>query len=488
MIDYGTWQQIRKLAADGLSAPRIAAELSLDVKTARKWMARERFGPRKAAVRGSKLDPHKGTIQRMLDKHPYSARQILRTIRGQGYTGGRSILQEYVARTRPPKTKAYLKLAFAPGECAQVDWGHAGSVQVGGTRRKLSFFVMTLGYSRMMYVRFTLSQQMEYFLDCHAQAFRFFGGVPEKVMVDNLKSAVLSHPRGGAPEYHPRYLDLAAHYGFEPRACNVRAPHEKGIVERAVAYVRDSLLLGLDPQSFGPINPQARLWLDEVANPRTHRELGERPVDRFEAERRALRPLPEADYDCAVTTGVTAGSQFRVTLETNRYSVPAQYAGRRLTMRRTPERVELFHEHQLIASHPRCHDRRRDLLDEEHQKPLLAHRKNAKEQQATAYLMRLTPAAETYVRGIRERRLNPRRELLKTAALAEIHGEAALRRALEDATELGAFSSEYVLNLLKQRARPLTEKGVLHITRNEDLLDLELPEPDLSIYEQHDEP
>jgi len=488
MIDYTTWHQIRALAEDGgLNAAQIATELSLDPKTVRKWIDCERFTPRKPAVRRSKLDPYKPMIQRMLDKHPYSAQQILRAIRKEGYPGGRSILQEYVARMRPPKTKAYLKLAFAPGECAQVDWGHAGSVRVGNTRRQLSFFVMTLGHSRMMYVHFTLSQRMEYFLGCHVEAFRFFGGVPEKVMIDNLKSAVRSHPRGGAPDYHPRYLDLAAHYGFEPRACNVRAPHEKGMVERAVSYVRGSLLRGLDPQSFGPINPQARLWLDQVANLRTHRELSERPVDRFEDERRALKPLPAADYDSAVWSAVTANSQFRVTLDTNRYSVPAEYAGRRLSMRRTPDKVEFFHEHRLIASHTRSHERRADVLDEEHQRELLAHKKNAKEQQALARLLRLTPKAEAYVQGIRERRMNARRELLRTAALAEIHGEEALRRAIEDATELEAFSCEYVLNLLEQRARPLTEKGVLHLTRGEDLLDLELPEPDLSIYEKTSE-
>lgn len=484
MIDYATWCEIRRLAAEGLKAPQIASGLGLDVKTVRKWMDADRFAPRKAAIRTSKLDPYKPMIRRMLEAHPYSAQQILRAIRKEGYPGGRSILQAYVGRVRPPKTKAFAKLAFAPGECAQVDWGHAGSVRVGNTRRRLSFFVMALGHSRMMYVEFTLSEQMEYFLGCHVNAFRFFGGVPDKVMVDNLKSAVLEHPRGGLPVYHPRYLDLASHYGFEPRACNVRAPHEKGLVERAVGYVRDSLLNGLSPESFAPLNPQARLWLDEVANLRVHRELGERPIDRFETERTALRPLPPADYDIGVVSDVTASSQFRVTLDTNRYSVPAEYAGRRLRLRRTPERVEFFHEHRLVASHVRSHERRTDVLNEEHQRALLAYKKNAKEQQALARLLRLSPQAEAFVLGVRERRLNARRELLRTAALAEIHGEEALRRALEDAVELEAFSSEYVLNLLQQRARPLPEKGVLHLTRNEDLLDLELPEPDLSIYHQ----
>ena len=355
MIEYTTWCEIRRLAESGLSVPRIAEAMGLNPKTVLKGSRAETFRPRTSPARASKLDAYKPMILRMLDNHPYTAQQILRHIRKEGYTGGRSILQEYVARVRPSKKKAYATLAFAPGECAQVDWGHAGSVRVGTTRRRLSFFVMSLGYSRMMYVEFTLSQQMEFFLAAHRNALEFFGGVPEKILVDNLKSAVLEHPRGGAPVYHPRYLELAAHYGFEPRACNVRAPHEKGIVERAVSYVRASFLNGLTPDTFGPINPQCRLWLDEVANLREHKELGERPADRFEAERKALRPLPIAGYDASLSRSVTASSQFRVVLDTNRYSVPAEYAGRRLTMRVCPARVCFYHEHRLIAEHRRIY-------------------------------------------------------------------------------------------------------------------------------------
>ena len=486
MIDYTLWCEIHRLAGTGLSAPRIAAALSLDPKTVRRRLAETSYPQRKATIRKSKLDPFKDRIVRLLERHPYTNEQILREIRAQGYTGGRSILGDYIRRVRPPRRKrAYETLAFAPGECAQVDWGHAGSVRVGNTRRRLSFFVMTLGHSRMMYVEFTLSQRMEYFLGCHANALEFFGGTPRKVMVDNLRSAVLSHPRGGVPEYHPRYLDLAAHYGFEPRACNVRAPHEKGQVERAVAYVRDSFLNGLEPESFAPINPQARLWLDGVANLREHRELKQRPVDRFEDERKALLPLPAAPYDAGIDSTVTASSQFRIVVDTNRYSVPAEYASRRLHLRRYPDRLRVHHDHQLIAEHPRSHERRRDILIEDHQRALLAQRRNAREQRALARLLRLTPAAEPFVQGLQERRFRARHHILKLAALIDIHGPDPVRRAVEDALELEAYSVEYILNLLEQRARPLPEAGPLHLTRNEDLLELELPEPDLSVHEQH---
>jgi hypothetical protein len=211
-------------------------------------------------------------------------------------------------------------------------------------------------------------------------------------------------------------------------------------------------------------------------------------VDRFETERKALGALPVHPYDVGTSKPVSANSQFRVVLDTNRYSVPAEYAGRRLLLRAYPEQVRLYHDHKLIAEHPRSYQRRQDVLKDDHQKALLAHRKNAREQQALARLLRLSPQAEAFVQGLQDRRLRSRNHILKVAALIDIYGEEALRRALEDAVDFEAFSSEYILNLLEQRKRPLSEAGPLHLTRNEDLLDLELPEPDISIYEQKDNP
>lgn len=487
MIDYTIWCEIRRLSETGLKVPQIARSLLLNPKTVQKWVDQP-YARRKASGRSSKLDPYKAQIRRMIDQEAYTGEQILREIRKQGYPGGRSILQEYLSGIRPARKKAFATLSFAPGECAQVDWGHAGTVQVGNTRRRLSFFVMTLGYSRMIYVEFTLSEKMEHFLGCHKNAFEFFGGVPEKVMIDNLKSAVLEHPKGGPVRYHPRYLDFAAHYGFEPRACNVRSPHEKGQVERAVSYVRSSFLNGLNPQQFAPINPQARLWQDTVANLRIHKELNERPIDRFDhLEKAALNPPGLQPYDVGISSQTSANSQFRVVLDTNKYSVPAEYAGRRLTLRQYPDQVLIYHEHNLIATHSRSYQRRQDILIEDHQRTLLAYKKNAREQQALSRLLRLSPQAELFVQGLQNRNLRARHHILKVCALVDIYGEEALRRALEDAVELEAFHSEYILNLLEQRSRPLPEAGPLHLTRNEDMLNLELPEPDLSVYEPESE-
>jgi len=138
MIDYELFSKINHLNQnDGLTAQQIARELVLDVRTVDKWLNEKQYRPRRSAQRPSKLDPFKSDIVRMLERHAYTATQILQQIREQGFDGRYTIVKEYVRKIRPPKHKAFLKLSFTPGECAQVDWGSYGSVDVGNTRRRL---------------------------------------------------------------------------------------------------------------------------------------------------------------------------------------------------------------------------------------------------------------------------------------------------------------------------------------------------------------
>ena len=192
MIDYETFCKIHDCHhRQGLTIAQTARLLGVHPRTVATWLARARFTQRRSRPRPSKLDPFKPSITRLLDTHPYSAQQIFQRLREEGYRGGISILRDYVRRIRPPQRPVYLKLHFSRGECAQVDWGAFGSIAVGNTRRRLSFFVMVLAFSRQMYVEFTVSQTMEHFLACHEHAFRAFGGVPIKVMVDFVSGNII---------------------------------------------------------------------------------------------------------------------------------------------------------------------------------------------------------------------------------------------------------------------------------------------------------
>jgi transposase len=336
VIDYETFAKIHDCHdRQGLTIAQTARSLGLHPQTVATWLKRPRFERRRSRPRGSILDAFKSRITRLLDTHPYSAQQILQRLREEGYDGGITILRDYVRRIRPPKRPVYLKLHFSPGECAQVDWGAYRTVAVDNTRRRLSFFVMVLAFSRRMYVEFTVSQTMEHFLACHEHAFAAWGGVPSKIMVDNLKSAVLQRLAGTAPVFNPRYLDFAHHHGFTIAPCNVGRGNEKGRVESGVGYVKKNFLHGIELTDLSTIQAAAQVWLDTIANLRIHGETHQRPIDLFEQECSHFRPLNPNPYDIAHTAIGIASSQFRITLDTNQYSVPASYAHRRVTVKAT---------------------------------------------------------------------------------------------------------------------------------------------------------
>jgi transposase len=488
MIDFETYCRIKKLSDEGFSITKIAHTLGLTRHTVTRWSDTPRFRPRQGGSRPSKLDPFKGEIQRLLEKYDYTAAQIVIKLKELGFAGGSTIVSEYVAKVRPRSGPAFLTLCFAPGECAQIDWGQFGTVSCGTTRRKLSFFLMVLCYSRMLYLEFTVRQTAEHFYQCLSNAFSYFGGVPQKVMFDNAKCAVLSHILGRAPVFNPRYLDCAAHYGFTPIACAPRKGNEKGRVENGVGYVKKNMLAGLEISSFAGLGPEAIRWRDEVANVRLHGETRRRPVDLFPEEKRLLQPLPAALYDVGTISDVRACRQFRIRLDSNRYSVPAKYAGKKLTLKAYPDFLCFYSEQEgLIARHLRSYDRNQDISDREHDKALLTRRKRARDQHLLKIFLSLSPEAQLYYAGLSERRFHAMPHVEKIVALTEIYGVDVVARVMRDALEFQAFSAEYVANVCEARLRLLPQPQPLMLTRNSDLLELDLPHPDLSVYEKEDQ-
>lgn len=187
-------------------------------------------------------------------------------------------------------------------------------------------------------------------------------------------------------------------------------------------------------------------------------------------------------YDVANISQVRACKQFRITLDTNRYSVPAEYAGQRLTLKTYPDRLCIYHQEKLIARHVRTYDRRQDIEDPDHPKELIAQRKKARDQKIIMRFLMLSPKSQPYYQQMEQRRTNFHHHIIKIVGLSEIYGTDAVARAIEDACEIQAFSSEYIANILEQRKRLLPEPGTLFLTRRQDLLDLDIPEPDITLY------
>lgn len=488
MINYEMYCRIKQYAqAENLVPSQIAAATGLDERTVSYWLGKERYEQRLKTKRTSCLDPYKDYILRQIEKHPFTGQQIFLRLKEQGFKGGYSTVKAYLKIVRPKRQTAYLTLSFAPGECAQVDWGSFGTVRVGGTTRRLSFFLMVLCHSRMLYLEFTVLQKMEHFLNCHKNAFEFFGAVPERIMVDNLKSAVLQRLAGADPVFNPHYADFAKHYGFGISPCNPGKGNEKGRVENGVGYVKKNLLAGLEPCDFSTITPLARQWMDSVANVRIHGETKKRPLDIFQTEKVALRTLPVMAYDIGTVTTVRASSQFRIVLDTNRYSVPAEYASTRLILKAYPDILCVYHEDKLVARHVRSYDRNRDFEHPDHPKELLAKKRRASDTRMYATFISISARAESYYNELSARVFNPRHHVRLIVALIEIHGKEAVARAMEDAFEFHAFRAEYIANLLEQQLCKPEPPGALQLTRRSDLLDIELQAPDLSVYDNYSE-
>jgi DUF971 family protein len=216
---------------------------------------------------------------------------------------------------------------------------------------------------------------------------------------------------------------------------------------------------------------------------RLHGETRKEPLELWQTEKPYLNPLPTHPFDIATVSQVRASRQFRITLDTNHYSVPAHLAGQALTLKTYPDRLYLYYQNKLVARHTRSYDRHRDFEDPDHPKPLLEQRKKARDHQLFRRFVALSPQAEVYYQELEQRRLNPPHHVRKIVALSDVYGQEAVARAIADAIEYQAFASDYIANLLEQRARFTPEASPLHLTRREDLLDIHLQPPDLSLYQ-----
>ena len=483
MTDYETFQRIKHLHDnENLNISQIAGELKLSRPTVRCHLAKKKHEASKRPSRVSKLDPYKDIIRGYVNRYAYTAVQIFQMIKEEGYEGGEGILRSYIAKIRPPERKAYLTLNFSPGECGQVDFGYCGTIQVGNENRRLYVFMMTLCHSRMIYAEFIMRQNTEHFLQCHRNAFEYFGGVPEKVMVDNCKVAVSDASRYGSAVINAHYADLASHYNFKVVACGVRKPYEKGIVERGIGYLKKNFLNGLRKSTLAAINHGVRQWMENVANIRIHGVTKKQPVELFREEKEAMKALPLFPYDCCVTHNVRVNKQYRVVFESNRYSVPPELVGEQLDLKVYPTRVLFAHHGKLVAEHERSYEKYKDTVDSEHDKALMEKRKLQKSRRLLNNFFALGEIAEKYEKGLNSKRNNPRRHIRQIMGLIETFGSTEVKKAMQDTCDLEVFSADAVLNILEIRRRPRLEPSPLRLTRKTDCLDIELPEVDLEVY------
>lgn len=292
MLKGGSVMEIMRLHGEGLSIREIARRTGLARNTVRKYLRQPAVPRYKARPRrASKLDPFKPYLEQRMAEGVFNANRLLRELQARGYTGGKTILKDFLRPYRPARRpQAVLRFEPAPGEQAQVDWGEFVYLDSKGQRRKFYGFVLVLSYSRAMYVEFVEQQDLSTLLRCHLHAFAALGGVPKTILYDNMKTVVLRRHEA-AVEYHPRLLDFALLAGFAPRACRPYRAQTKGRVERAIGYLKQHFWPAVRFTDLADLNRQVQAWVAEVAHQRLHGTTGQRPADRLAQEQPHLTPL-----------------------------------------------------------------------------------------------------------------------------------------------------------------------------------------------------
>jgi transposase len=344
---------IKALKERGVYQKDIAEQLGVHPKTVSRALRREGAPERKRKKRGSKLDPYKPLIDELLAAGVWNAQVILRELEGRGYVGKSTILRDYIKPMRALRNgKATVRFETEPGRQLQSDWGNL-TTEIAGRETKVHFIVNLLGYSRRFHFWCCERKDAEHTYEGIIRSLEHFGGVPQEVLVDNQKATVLVHPSNGQVRFNERFLDLAGHYGFTPRACRPYRARTKGKDERMVGYIKGNFFVRYRVfDSWAHLNQLAEQWLVTEADQRLHGTVKEVVAERFEREQPLLLEPPAVRYDTSYFETRQVSWDGYIEVRGNRYSVPGDLVGRTVTVRiGLDDHLRIFAGDYLVASH-----------------------------------------------------------------------------------------------------------------------------------------
>jgi len=344
--------EIRSDYKKGLNYTEIARKYNIDPRTAKKYAHSESKPVYNLTdPKPSKLDPYKPQINIWLEEAPYSAQRIWEKLVEQGFAGSYTIVKHYVrGRKEQLNEKATIRFETMPGQQAQVDWAHFEDrhIIVNGIEKKLYCFLIILGFSRMRYIEFVADMSTTTLIRCHINAFRYFGGYPEEILYDNMKQVVIKRLlKQEDSTMNSQFEDFAGFYGFRPILCRPYRGQTKGKVERTVSFVRDNLMTGIKYDSLDDLNRQALSWCDKV-NGKIHATTGEIPKERLPRER--LAPI-NREYIIDKINLRKVEKDCLISYSGNKYSVPAEYALKHVTVVVLDNMLAVYSEGKQVALH-----------------------------------------------------------------------------------------------------------------------------------------
>jgi transposase len=477
------WMDIHILRQQGLSIRKIAALRGLSRNAVRRAL-RSNTSPsdKRRREKGIKLAPFTSMIDVWLNDPVtalWTTERIFDELQERGYDGGCTVVREYVRPLRhKPLVMAQARFLVKPGQQIQIDWAEMGPVQIDSMTRKVYVFVAIMAWSRALFVRFTTDMELLTWLHCHQRAFHFFGGVPEEVLIDNLKTGVLSRA-GNTVRWNAKYEELAVAMSFRPIAHFPMRPKTKGRVERIVRFVRERFFVGRELIDLEHLNAEAESWLAKRANRRIHRITRERPCDRFEIERNALHAFPA--YDLFLEEKRVADAYALVSFKGARYSIPPQYARRPLTLQCRPEALHFLVDGQLVATHRYAPVGVRLVQRPEHLPPAPKPRHERFHHLACAVIERFGDLGGRYVAAIEKRAPHAPLAILREVLEQENHYDRCAVAAVMDSLLGLGIVKHGVLSTLCRRLGATLKLRPISLA---DLPHIEVEQRSLSVYDE----
>ena len=483
-IDKQTIFEIHRLNDLGWTERKIAKHLRISRPSVNKYLLNPDQAPVKRAKRVSKLDPYRDLIKQFVEQDPQvKTPVVLQRLQDKGFDGKITILLDYLQKLRGPQSSptAFIRFESPPGKQMQIDWGHFGHLQYQDTKRKLYALAVIEAYSRMFYIEFTHSQRQESLHQCLLNAFIFFAGAPEEIVVDNMITAVIER-QGSLIRFNDAFLDFLRIFHITPIACNLGAPHEKGKVENVIKYLRQNFWPLRTFRDLCDVNRQVRKWLDTVANVRVHRTTLKRPRDRFEDV--CLRPLPELLPDCRETETLKVYKDFAVRFDSNTYTVPPWAIGKQVTLKADRKTVIIFYQHKKITVHDRSWQRGQRIETPSHKEQVKKLRRKLWLDKDIAAFSSIGKEAVTYLQALSQARKPIKKNVLKLLSLKDDYGTLSIIYALKKALAHNAIGADYIENILYQEMTPKKQHPPVRL-KKEALNNIRLPEPSLAEYDAH---
>lgn len=462
---------------EGLSERRIATELGVSRNTVSKYLTEAEPPTTMTRQKSYGNRTYSDEVQRVLPvidewlkndqtvwkKQKHTAVRIhARLVKEYGFTGSASNIRAIVARRKNKLKEVFIPLQFQLGHQFQFDWGEA-DVTLQGRMRRVYLFCIQLSASRKRFVRAYLHERQEAFLDGFVQAFNYLGGVPAEGLLDNLKSAVVKILAGRDRVEQETFQALQAHYLFKAEFCNVRSGNEKGQVEGLVGYARRNALVPVpDVQSLDDLNEHLITWCEQSEQLDTVPHTGERVADVWLREKEVLHPLPPQPFEACRLRSVTVSKTSTIAFETNQYSVPSAYVGRRVWLKAFVDHLSVVAQNEIIATHARCNERDQLILILDHYLDVLLRKPRAVRDAAAMQGVNIPEEIRVFQREMRRRHgADGDRAFVRFLLLHREVGMDTIQGVLATAATTGVYHFEGLHDLLLRRTGQVAPTGTL---------------------------